>query len=169
MVFLLQQSLTVFGSFQNCTFSSSYFDHVVRWKQDGRPSEATVRAAPDGALVALLRRDGGDRKARIGRAEPPFTDWTWATLPTSLGGPELLVLPDGRMLAAGRTHTDKGPKTTLGEVCLDGTWRPLLTLPSGGDTSYPGLVRIGDRLLMSYYSSHEEKTSIYVARMRLER
>ena len=145
------------------------FEHVVRWKQDGRPSEATVRAAPDGALLALLRRDGGDRKARIGRAEPPFTDWTWSTLPTSLGGPELLVLPDGRMLAAGRTQTDKGPKTTLGEVRLDGTWRPLLTLPSGGDTSYPGLVRIGDRLLMSYYSSHEQKTAIYVARMRLER
>ena len=145
------------------------FEHVVGWEQDGRPSEATVRAAPDGALVALLRRDGGDRKARIGRAEPPFTDWTWATLPTSLGGPELLVLPDGRMLAAGRTHTDKGPRTTLAEVRLDGTWRPLLTLPSGGDTSYPGLVRIGDQLLMSYYSSHEQKTSIYVARMRLER
>jgi|GEM_PF-740147 len=145
------------------------FEHVVQWGQDGRPSEATVRAAPDGALVALLRRDGGDRKAQIGRAEPPFTDWTWSALPTSLGGPELLVLPDGRMLAAGRTHGDKGPKTTIGEVRLDGSWRPLLTLPSAGDTSYPGLARVDDRLLMSYYSSHEGKTAIYVAEMRLTR
>lgn len=145
------------------------FEHVVRWDQDGRPSEATVRAGPDGALVALLRRDGGDRRARIGRAAPPFTEWTWASLPASLGGPELLVLPDGRMLAAGRTQSDKGPKTSIAEVGVDGSWRPLLTLPSGGDTSYPGLVRVGDRLLMSYYSSHEGKTSVYVAEMRLTR
>jgi len=145
------------------------FEHVVPWRQDGRPSEATVRATPDGALVALLRRDGGDRLARIGRAEAPFTEWTWATLPTSLGGPELLVLPDGRMLAAGRTHGKDGAKTTIGEVQLDGTWRPLLTLPSGGDTSYPGLARVGDRLLMSYYSSHEGKTAVYVAELRLTR
>ena len=145
------------------------FEHVVKWRQDGRPSEATVRPTPDGALVALLRRDGGDKLARIGRAEAPFTDWTWATLPTSLGGPELLVLPDGRMLAAGRTHGEGGAKTTIGEVQLDGAWRPLLTLPSGGDTSYPGLARVGDRLLMSYYSSHEGKTAVYVAELRLTR
>ena len=145
------------------------FDHVVQWDQDGRPSEATVRFAPDGALIALLRRDGGDRRARIGRAEPPFTEWTWASLPTSLGGPELLVLPSGRMLAAGRTQRRDGPKTSIGEVSLDGSWRPLLTLPSGDDTSYPGLVRVGDRLLMSYYSSHEGKTSVYVAEMRMTR
>lgn len=145
------------------------FEHVVQWRQDGRPSEATVRPTPDGALVALLRRDGGDKLARIGRAEAPFTEWTWATLPTSLGGPELLVLPDGRMLAAGRTHGKGGAKTTIGEVQLDGGWRPLLTLPSGGDTSYPGLARVGDRLLMSYYSSHEGKTAVYVAELRLTR
>ena len=107
--------------------------------------------------------------ARIGRAEPPFTEWTWASLPTSLGGPELLVLPSGRMLAAGRTQRHDGPKTSIAEVSLDGSWRPLLTLPSGDDTSYPGLVRVGDRLLMSYYSSHEGKTSVYVAEMRMTR
>ncbi|MEC8252519.1 MAG: hypothetical protein VX044_04850 [Planctomycetota bacterium] len=145
------------------------FEHVVQWRQNGRPSEATVRPAPDGALVALLRRDGGDKLARIGRAEAPFTEWTWSTLPTPLGGPELLVLPDGRMLAAGRTYGKGGAQTTIGEVRLDGTWRPLLTLPSGGDTSYPGLARVGDRLLMSYYSSHEGKTAVYVAELRLTR
>ena len=77
------------------------FDLVKTLDHDGKPSEATVRATPDGKLVALLRRDGGNRNARIGLAAPPFSDWTWKELPTPLGGPELLVLPDGRMLAAG--------------------------------------------------------------------
>ena len=38
---------------------------------------------------------------------------------------------------------------------------------SGGDTSYPGLVWHDGLLWMSYYSSHEGKTSIYLARIRL--
>ncbi|MCF6285976.1 MAG: exo-alpha-sialidase, partial [Candidatus Hydrogenedentes bacterium] len=43
--------------------------------------------------------------------------------------------------------------------------KPVLTLPSGGDTSYPGFVWHDDVLWMTYYSSHEEKTSIYLAKI----
>jgi len=45
---------------------------------------------------------------------------------------------------------------------------PLVTLPSGGDTSYPGLVWHDGELWMSYYSSHEGKTSIYLARIAID-
>ena len=44
----------------------------------------------------------------------------------------------------------------------------LLKLPSGGDTSYPGLAFHDGVLWMSYYASHETKTSIYLARVKLE-
>ena len=38
----------------------------------------------------------------------------------------------------------------------DGTLEEYVTLPSAGDTAYPGLVPSGDRgLLVSYYSQHE--------------
>jgi hypothetical protein len=43
----------------------------------------------------------------------------------------------------------------------------FLTLPSGGDTSYPGLVFYEGLLWVSYYSSHEGKTSIYLAKVKL--
>ena len=33
---------------------------------------------------------------------------------------------------------------------------PPLVLPSAGDTSYPGMLRSGEDLLVSYYSSHED-------------
>ena len=35
----------------------------------------------------------------------------------------------------------------------------LLTLPSGGDTSYPGLVMHDGQLWISYYSSHDGKSA----------
>jgi hypothetical protein len=43
-----------------------------------------------------------------------------------------------------------------------------LKLPSGGDTSYAGLVWHDDLLWISYYSSHESKTSIYLARVKFK-
>jgi hypothetical protein len=45
------------------------------------------------------------------------------------------------------------------------SYEPVLTLPSGGDCSYPGMVWHDDRLWISYYSSHEGKTSIYLAKV----
>ena len=43
----------------------------------------------------------------------------------------------------------------------------FLKLPSGGDCSYPGLVLHEGLLWVSYYSSHEGKTSIYLAKVQL--
>ena len=40
-------------------------------------------------------------------------------------------------------------------------------LPSGGDTSYAGMVWHDGMLWISYYSSHEEKTAVYLARVTL--
>ena len=45
--------------------------------------------------------------------------------------------------------------------------KQYLKLPSGGDTSYAGLVWHDGLLWVSYYSSHEGKTSIYLAKVRL--
>ena len=42
-----------------------------------------------------------------------------------------------------------------------------LTLPSGGDTSYAGLAWHDGLLWVSYYSSHEGKSSIYLAKVKV--
>jgi len=45
---------------------------------------------------------------------------------------------------------------------------PILNPPSGGDCSYPGMVIDRGVLWVSYYSSHEGRARIYLARIRLE-
>ena len=145
------------------------YRHVVSFDHDGRPNETTLRRRPDGSMVAVVRRESGDERALIGHAVKPFKDWSWAHLPLRLGGPELVILGDGAMIVAGRTYGEEGTRTTLGEVTLEGGWRELLELPSAGDTSYPGIVLEGDDLLMSYYSSHEGRAAIYLARLRVRR
>jgi hypothetical protein len=72
-------------------------------------------------------------------------------------------------LAVGRMTTTGKPQTVLCRLDVEqGKLTPLVTLPSGGDTSYAGLVWHENELWISYYSSHEGKTSIYLARVRKE-
>ena len=67
---------------------------------------------------------------------------------------------------SGRDYSD-GTRTFVARLTPDGRLHDRILLPSGGDTSYPGLVIRGDRLLVSYYSSHEERTAIYLAEIQL--
>jgi hypothetical protein len=128
-----------------------------------RPGGTEAALAFDGdALVCLLRRDGTPNTAQLGSSRPPYTAWTWKDVGTSFGGPCLLKLPDGRWLAAGRMTREGKPQTLIARLDLGaGVLTPLVTLPSGGDNSYPGMVWHDGKVWMSYYSSHEGMASIY--------
>jgi hypothetical protein len=136
----------------------------------GWPTEARIRFADDRTAYCLHRRDGEQgNTAYLGSSPPPYDDWTWRDLGVGLGGPNFVRVPSGEWIAAGR-RSESGPRTEIAELDLRrGELRPLLTLPSGGDTSYPGLVWFDDMLWVSYYSSHEQRTNVYLARVRLVR
>jgi hypothetical protein len=145
-------------------------DLVPKLLDNGVPTEATLRFAKDGTMYCLQRRDAKSqppKSAFFGESRPPYTDWQWHDLKMHVGGPNFIRLPSGQWIAAGRFF-DKKPVTKVAALDVEKkTIEPLLTLPSGGDTSYPGLVWHEDALWMSYYSSHEGKTSIYVAKLRV--
>ena len=123
--------------------------------------------------LTLLRRDSDPPTAQLGSSSPPYDNWTWRDLGVQIGGPALIELPDGRLLAVVRLYDE--PRRTA--VCwLDAeaaTLTEFLTLPSRGDTSYAGLVLHQDMLWISFYSSDDavgdgeqaEHTSVYLARI----
>ena len=137
------------------------------------PNETSLVFRPDGMAICLLRQDGEPNSGFLGTAEPPYKSWTWKSLGTRIGGPHLIQLPDGRLIAAVRLY-DGQVRTSL--CWLDrenATLKEALKLPSSGDTSYAGLVWHDDRLWVSYYSAHESgdtkaKTSIYLAKVAIE-
>jgi hypothetical protein len=136
----------------------------------GEPNEAGLAFLPDGTLLCLLRRDGAgaNGSAQLGQARPPYTDWNWKDLGVRVGGPALLALPDGRIVAGVRLY-DGRERTALAWIDPEaGTLREILALPSGGDTSYPGLLWHDETLWVSYYASHEGKSAIYLARVALD-
>lgn len=146
----------------------AHFDTLVENLFDeGYPNEHGLVFLPDDTALCLLRRDAGTRTAKLGTARPPYREWTWQDLGVRFGGPHMLRLADGRIVAAGRLYDGKVRTALCWLDPAKGTLTEFLTLPSGGDTSYPGLVWHEGLLWVSYYSSHEGKTSIYLAQVKL--
>ena len=151
-------------------------------------SEATFRITADG-LMRIAIRDGDENRFTLATAKPPYTDWRLQDLGEVIPSP-FLVEAGGAEYVIGRQHV-RGPGCPGGPAVRDhivdrrtSIWRVesggivhVLDLPSGGDTSYVGVVQQEDgSLLISYYSQHEvekgEKhylypANIYMARVRL--
>ncbi len=150
-----------------------YTPHVPRLLEQGYPTEVTLRFDSDETCYALVRRDrrGDDpSSALLGISRPDYKLWQWKDLGAQFngfGGPNFIQIPDGFWLATGRMH-DGGAHTAITYLDVEnGTMTRLLKLPSGGDTSYPGMVWHNGMLYISYYSSHEGKTGIYLAKVKV--
>lgn len=143
----------------------TYETLVDRLFDDGFPNESAIHFASDGTAWCLLRRDGGDKVGLLGQSKPPYKDWLWKSLGVRIGGPAMISGFGGDLMATVRLYEPK-VRTV---VCRVDTTKPaleeLVELPSGGDTSYAGMVYRRE-MLVSYYSSHEGKTSIYMAKLK---
>ncbi len=142
------------------------YDLVTILDVQGSPNETTLRLTPEGEMIALVRRESGNKHAWIGTSKKePYTEWTWTDSGHQVGGPNFIILPDGRIWASGRDYHQE-TRTVLAKLTRK-SYEPVITLPSGGDTSYPGMVWFDGRLWEAYYSSHEGKASIYLAKVTL--
>jgi hypothetical protein len=131
------------------------------------PNESALVFLPDDRALCLLRRDGNPGHGLLGVASPPYTRWEWKDLGRKIGGPAMIRLPDGRLLAGVRLYDGKVRTALISVDAEKGSVREMLSFPSSGDSSYPGLVWHQDQLWVSYYSSHEGRTSIYLARVKV--
>jgi hypothetical protein len=135
---------------------------------EGYPNETSIVFKGDTAFC-LLRRDGENSTGLLGISLPPYKIWNWKDLGVKIGGPHMILLPDGRFLAAVRLYETDNWHPARTSLCFinpnSGKLTETLTLPSGGDTSYAGMVFYDGLLWVCYYSSHEGKTAIYMAKV----
>lgn len=143
------------------------FEKVSKIDLDGFPNEATVRFAPDGKMHVMIRRETADQMGVWAVSEAPYTDWKYNKMNIRLGGPNFIFTPGGKIIAGTRVYTP-GIYTALFTGNPDGNFKELVSFPSSGDNSYPGLVILDDKLWVSYYSSHEGKSSIYVVEIPMK-
>lgn len=162
-----EKSLRLYRSSDGKTFETL----VENLNIAGYPNETSIVFKGDTAFC-LLRCDGENNSGLLGISVPPYTNWKWIDLGVRIGGPDMFLLPDGRLLAAVRLYGGENGRTARTSLCLINTKTEKLTealqLPSGGDTSYAGIVLHDGFLWVSYYSSHEEKTAIYLAKVKIK-
>lgn len=146
---------------------ATYDTHIDSVEAPAGCGEDKILFLKDGSALCLLRHETGNKLAQVGTSQPPYKAWTWRDSNLRIGGPNMIELPDGRLLAAVRLY-DKPVRTSL--CWLNPETAELteaLALPSGGDTSYAGMVLHDGLLWLSYYSSHEGKTNIYMAKVQI--
>ncbi len=130
------------------------YSEVKSFDFSGFANETTLRFLPDGKMLMMVRRDGDDRMGFWGYADAPYTDWTVRQMPLQVGGPDFVVLEDGTVLAGTRSYAiGSHCKTIIVKGTIEGDFQEVFALPSDGDTSYPGLLVVGDKLWVSYYTS----------------
>jgi hypothetical protein len=146
----------------------------IKWKTladelltDNFPNESAIWFDSGDTAHCLLRRDKGPATALLGTSRPPYRAWQWRDTGVRIVGPSVLRLADGRLLAALGLLEGK-PRVALSWLdTQEAKLTEFLTLPSGGDCGYPGAVWHDDLLWVSYHSSHEGKTAVYLAKVRI--
>lgn len=125
---------------------------------DGFANEVALTQDADG-IYALLRRD-----PEVGLygvcTDPTVGNWQWSALAERIGGPSILRVQQQSILCYRRYQP---------RVCLvlsyqsNSEAKKSLILPSGGDCSYAGMTVVQGNLWISYYSSHQGRSRIYIA------
>lgn len=128
-------------------------------------SETTIYFGPDGRLTAFLRQKYSV-PGFILESDEPYSQWRQRPAGVHLSGHSIATF-DGVNYLFSRT-IEGDTMGTMIYTFADGRLTPYCELPSGGDCSYPAAVRVGDEMLVSYYSSHEGDTNVYVARVPLK-
>ncbi len=105
----------------------------------------------------------------LGISAPPYTEWRWAEV-QRLAQPNLIRLPDGRIVAGGRAFEPK--RVPLWEVDRNKmSMNELITLPSAGFVGYPGFALHDGKLWVVYHSAHEtgiyKESNLYLARVEM--
>jgi hypothetical protein len=141
------------------------YEIVTELEIDGNPNEATIGFLSGAEMMMIVRRGGDDQLGMMGSSKAPYTDWSWEKLDFKLGGPDFEVIPINKILIGTRVYSEDGPYTALLLGEKGGEFKEVKRLPSGGDTSYPGMFSIAGYVWFTYYSSHEGKASIYYTRI----
>lgn len=146
------------------TNNGKYFKKVSKLDVFDLPNESTVRFDKNNKAYVLIRREAGDRMGVLAESNFPYNDWTYNKLDFRLGGPNFIFLNQQKLIIGTRMY-EAVTSTGILVTDLKGKVLKTIKLPGSGDTSYPGMLVYDGKLWVSYYSSHEGKTSIYLAQI----
>lgn len=144
------------------------YDKVSDLEVNGKPNESTIRFDKNGNMLVLIRRESEDQMGIMAESKAPYTNWTYHKMTIRLGGPNFLFLNDNNLVIGSRNYASPN-KMALYLSDRNGNITKTIPFPSSGDASYPGMVIHQNKLWVSYYSTHDGKSAIYLAQVPLDK
>jgi len=149
-------------------------DDGLKWKKVSTiragnwESETTIYIDARDQMLAFLRTKYSV-PGHVLESAPPYTEWKQRDAGTHFSGHSVITIK-GTTYLLSRTLDSTGKKSgTMIYTLADGKLQPYCALPSGGDCAYAEAAEMGDDMLVSYYSTHEGATSVYVAVVPLKK
>lgn len=131
-------------------------------------SETTLFIDDKHHATAFLRQKYGSPQAQVLESDPPYTNWSAKAADVNHFSGHSVHTFRGVTYLLSRTM---GPGKETGSMIYtfaEGKLKPYCKLPSGGDCAYLEAVEDGPNMLVSYYSTHEGTTNIYLAKVPLK-
>lgn len=143
--------------------------------------EADIWFQPDDSMWLVTRANDKSGNSYLYRSDPTLTKWSGESLGTMIHSPVWAHWRNRHFISGRGKQAEKQSVTRIWEW-KDGRVEEVITLPSGGDTSYSGLVvdpatleAEAPALFVSWYSQHEREpnatnnmANVYVARVTLK-
>lgn len=136
------------------------------------PDRASLLFEGDRAYCLMSRINGANpetmwQNSWLGASQAPFTDWKWKETNARACCPNLLRLPDDRVIAAVGLTGEKA-RTSLCDIDLaTGQLTELLKLPTGETLAPVGLATHDGHLWVSYAAVCERKLCVNLAKVKL--
>ena len=134
-------------------------------------SETTLFFSENHQATAFLRQKYGSPPAAILESSPPYAEWkTRVPNVNHFSGHSVQSLGGTTYFFSRTMEYSKKQAGSSVFTLADGELTPYCVLPSGGDCAYLEAVHANDgrNMLVSYYSSHEGATNIYLATIPLQ-
>jgi hypothetical protein len=131
-------------------------------------SETTLFFDAKHHATAFLRQKYGSPQAQVLESDPPYAEWSSrdAGVPHFSGHSVHTFQGVTYLLSRFRKGKEYG---SIIYTFSDGKLAPYCELPAGGDCAYLEAVEDGANMLVSYYSTHEGTTDIYLATVPLKK
>ncbi len=155
---------------------------VEKFFPEGKGNESSIAFGPDDTAYSILRGARNRLMLGVGKA-PLYTEWEWSDvtidysavgggtgpsdemLTVAFGGPRLLRLSNGKILAAGRVGWKGGKQTRVTLFWLDPATRTLTKWFECKGSSYPGIVEHDGMIWVSH--SSQDNTKVMMVKVKL--
>lgn len=163
------QTIQIFSSENRSHFESLYEETF----QGFFPDEAALLFDGDQGYCLMSRNNGsfvddGVRKGFLGISKAPFTEWKWQEIDTRIKYPNLLQLPDKRIIATVGIVDQKNRNSLCELDPATGKLTELLEIPTGGNLMPVGLASDRGDVWVSYQADHDGTLSVYLAQVKVD-